>query len=256
MLDGKPLAIPHVHEPPKSSSKSHPADVVPPPARALSASGHYRDEPSSSHYRDTQDTEDAKLLAAFASSSAQRVARKIEPAEGWSASVSVTSSGGGIGGKHYRDEERGRYEREGEGERGYYRDRTRERDYEYGSGSGSGGKKYYRDTSSKAEGSSAGSTPGPGVPVIREKEVVVVEEVVSGGDGWKGKGKAVDLVNGKAEVNGSVKGKGKGKEEVVNGSGPPAGGPAVVLAGEGRVRSGSGYEQAARDVEMELMGEL
>ncbi|KAG8692698.1 hypothetical protein FRC08_009586 [Ceratobasidium sp. 394] len=172
-----------------------------------------------SHYRD-RDQEGVELLTAFASSS-----RKTEPegGKGW----------GGIGAKHYRDY----------ADPGSYRERERDREY-------------YR-----AEGSSGASTPGVPVPVVKyDLARDGIEEVapppVPGGEDIKGKGKEV-VVNGKGKEREKIREDVAPPidREVERETGPVAGPVERAVAGEGRGRSGSSYEQAARDVEMELMGE-
>ncbi|KAG9103463.1 hypothetical protein FRC07_009983, partial [Ceratobasidium sp. 392] len=179
-------SIPTVSAPPKIKVE------VPPP-------------PGPSHYRD-RDQEGVELLTAFASSSSSST-RKNET--GWGSSRADTTGWGGIGGRHYRDQQ---------DPNSSYRDRE-----------------YYRGESS---GASTPNVPPPPSQKVVKYDLATdgIEEVppppapVSED---KGKGKEVVVV---------VNGKGKEKEEGGGGEG-------------GRGRSGSGYEQAARDVEMELMGE-
>ncbi|KAG8740012.1 hypothetical protein FRC10_004852 [Ceratobasidium sp. 414] len=172
-----------------------------------------------SHYRD-RDQEGVELLTAFASSS-----RKTEPEEG--------KGWGGIGAKHYREH----------ADPSPLRDREKDREY-------------YRGESSGA------STPGVSVPTVKyDLARDGIEEVVPppavGEEDVKGKGREV-VVNGKGKererireddatppIDGGVEGRSGVMPEPVE----------TTEAGEGRTRSGSGYEQAARDVEMELMGE-
>ncbi|KAG9102886.1 hypothetical protein FRC06_000880 [Ceratobasidium sp. 370] len=172
-----------------------------------------------SHYRD-RDQEGVELLTAFASSSRKT---ESEGGKGW----------GGIGAKHYRDHADLNSSRE------------RDRDGEY-----------YR-----AGGSSGASTPGVSVPILKyDLAKDGIEEVApppaAGEEDGRGKGREV-VVNGKGKEKEKVREDAallidRGVERV---AGPVMGPVERMTAGEGRVRSGSGYEQAARDVEMELMGE-
>jgi hypothetical protein len=194
------------------------------------------------HYRD-RDLEGVELLTAFASSSSSSArkpaaAAEVEPVRGWSAG-SASGSASGIGGKHYRDRA------DLSSGSAHYRDRESSGRYK----DPAGGPHYRDGGGGKAGESSGASTPG-GVDLPPVKVVY-------------------DLArDGIEEVDPPVVGKGKGKEDgevVVNGKGKERARDDDALKAEegveavdevGRIRSGSGYEQAARDVEMELMGEL
>ncbi|KAG8738308.1 hypothetical protein FRC12_016810 [Ceratobasidium sp. 428] len=215
---------------------------APPPMGTFSGTSHYRerdhkdrdlggyskdrDQSGGGGYKDREykdrDQEGVELLTAFASAGSSSSSRQQQGKNEW----------GGIGGKHYRERE-------------HYR----------GGGESSGT-----------------STPGGSgiLPLVAPSRVIKYDLATDGieevappppppvQEDGKGKGREVIIVNGSG--NGSGKGKEREREDEVVVSGGSGPGPVVERAlggagAEGRTRSGSGFEQAAKDVEMELMGD-